>query len=67
MRSWMPMISGRERTTDRMRSTNSGEGGWPRRGSMVSLAAQMPDQRMKRATRVPHQPSICQWRKCPAR
>ena len=34
---------------------------------MVSLAAQMPDQRMKRATRAPHQPSICQWRKCPAR
>lgn len=63
----MPMISGWLRTMFWTSRTNSGAGGWPSRGSMVSLAALKPAHRMKQATTAPHQPSIFTPHTWPAR
>ena len=53
-------------TISRISCTNSSDGGWPSSGESVSLAACTPAHRMSSDTTKPHQPSICQCRKCPA-
>ena len=63
----MPVISLWRRTISWIWETNSGEGGWPSRGSMVSLAALTPAHRMKQATAAPHHPSMFTFQKWPAR